>query len=425
MKQILIIDESPLFRDYLKDKLQDTEEEVEVSIAINALDGISKIRNIYPDLVIIDYHMSRQGCFDVLQQKKANPNTANIPVIVLAEKIDQKRIIQLVPFNVKKVFTKPIKIDALFATLKEMLGVTFHLDDTPGIVEVHVNDDIMFIEIAQGLNRDKIDLLGFKIIELVNLYEIRVPKLIIMLSDICLNFTDAPNLEKLLTTIINSSKARLHHIRVLTRDDFTRKYIEGRKNFNEIEVVSNLQYAIDGLLSDIDQSMQYGEKKAELIGDKLLTVKDAADGESVALRLNSESRSAPLTMTALKESLQNMHIAVVDDDFVIQELIRNTFKETGALIHSYSNGAEYLASLGGAKFDLIFLDIMMPQVDGFQVLNTLRNRGIQQSIIVLSAVTQRETVIKAFKMGIKSYLIKPLKPDEIFRKSIEILKPHF
>jgi DNA-binding response OmpR family regulator len=68
---------------------------------------------------------------------------------------------------------------------------------------------------------------------------------------------------------------------------------------------------------------------------------------------------------------------------------------------------------------------MMPKIDGFQVLKTLEHRGIQQSIIVLSAVTQRETVIKAFKMGIKSYLIKPLKPDEIFKKAIEILKPHF
>jgi PleD family two-component response regulator len=229
----------------------------------------------------------------------------------------------------------------------------------------------------------------------------------------------------MLTTIINSSKARLHHIRVLTRDDFTRRYIEGQKTFSEIEVVSNLQYAIDGLLSDIDQSMQYGENKAEIIGDKLLSVKEAADGESVTLRLDAESRSTPLTMTTVKESLQNMHIAVVDDDFVIQELIRNTFKETGALIHSYSNGEEYLASLENSRFDLIFLDIIMPKVDGFQVLKTLDDRGIRQSIIVLSAVPQRETVIKAFKMGIKSYLIKPLKAEEIFKKSIEILKPHF
>ncbi|MDR2094617.1 MAG: response regulator [Treponema sp.] len=425
MKQIVIIDEAPLFRDYLKEKLQDTEEEVEVSVAVNGLDGISKIRNLYPDLVILDYHLSRKGCFDILQQKKANPNTVNIPVIVLAEKIDQKRIIQLVPYNVKKVFTKPVKVDALFATLEEMLGITFHFDDSPGIVEAHVNDDIVFVEIAQGLNLDKLDLLGFKVIELINLYEIRVPKIIIMLSDMRLNFTDAPNLEKLLTTIINSSKANLRHIRVLTRDDFTRRYIAGQKAFSEIEVVSNLQYAIDGLLADIEPSMQYGERKAEIIGDKLLSVQEAAGGESVTLRLESESRAAPLTMTTLKESLQNMHIAVVDDDFVIHELIRSTFKETGALVFSYFNGEEYLANLGRIRFDLIFLDIMMPKADGFQVLRTLEERGLQQPIIVLTAVTQREMVIKAFKMGIKSYLIKPLKPDEIFKKSIEILKPHF
>jgi DNA-binding response OmpR family regulator len=50
---------------------------------------------------------------------------------------------------------------------------------------------------------------------------------------------------------------------------------------------------------------------------------------------------------------------------------------------------------------------------------------IEQPVIVLSAVTQRESVIRAFQMGVKSYLIKPLKPDDIFKKSLEILKANF
>jgi DNA-binding response OmpR family regulator len=68
---------------------------------------------------------------------------------------------------------------------------------------------------------------------------------------------------------------------------------------------------------------------------------------------------------------------------------------------------------------------MMPKVDGFTVLKELRSRDIVQPVIVLSAVTQRDTVVKAFQSGIKSYLVKPLKPADILKKALEILRPNF
>jgi DNA-binding response OmpR family regulator len=418
MRQILIIDESPLFREYLRLKL--TDNEIEVSVGINAMDGISKMRNISPDLVIMDYHLSKQGYLEVLKQKKANPNTVNIPVIILAQRIDQKRLIEMVPYNVKKVFTKPVKIDALFVTLAELLKVPFLIDESPGIVEVHVNDDIIFIEIAQGLNRDKLDLLRFKIIELIELYQIKVPKVIVMLSDIKLGFADAPNMQKLLETVVKASQAKLRHIRVLTKDDFVRQFISGRKEYSDIEVVSNLQYAMDGLMADMDGS---SEKKAEIIGDKVLSADSSAEGESMVLKFDAEAKK--IDIEDIKESVQNLRIAAIDDDFIIQELIKNTFEKTGALIKTYSDGSEFLAEVDAETFDLAFLDLMMPRVDGFEVLKALQTRDIHYPIIVLSAVTQRETVIRAYQMGIKSYLVKPLKPEDIYKKSLEILKVNF
>jgi DNA-binding response OmpR family regulator len=422
MKQVLVIDESSLFRDYLRSKL--SESDLEVSAAINAMDGISKMRNFAPDLIILDYNLSRHGYQEVLKEKRVNPNTAKIPVIITAQRIDQKRIIELIPFNVKKVFTKPVKIDALFTTLSELLGMTFSVDESPGIVEVHANDNIIFVEIARGLNRDKLDLLRFKIIELIEFYEIRVPKVIVMLSDIHLSFADAPNMRKLLDTVLQSSKAKLRHVRVLTRDDFARQFIEEQKEYSDIEVVSNLHYAIDGLLAGLDQSMEYAEKKAEIIGATLLAAGPRTGEEAMALRFDAESKPK-LDLEIIKDSVKNMRIAAVDDDFVIQELIRNTFKQSGAEVKTFSDGSDYLSAVAGEKFDLVFLDLIMPNVDGFRVLQTLQARNIQSPVIVFSAVTQRETVIKAFQMGIKSYLVKPLKPEDIFKKSMEILRVNF
>ncbi|MDR2304072.1 MAG: response regulator [Treponema sp.] len=424
MKQILIIDESPLFREYLKLKLSG-DDQAEVTVAVNALDGIAKLRTSYPDLIIMDFSLKGQGCLEVLRHKMKNPNTIKIPVIVMAQHIDQKKIIELVPYGVKKVFAKPVKIDALFITLSELLGLSFSIDESPGIVETHVNDDIIFIEIAQGLNRDKLDLLRFKIIELIELYEIRIPKVIVMMSDIKLSFADAPNMQKLLETVLDASKTSQRYIRVLTRDAFARKFIEEQKNYEDIEVVSNLQYAVNGLLTELNGSMEYAEKKAEIIGDRILAATEASSGESMQLRFDAETRPRKLDMDSLKESMQNLRIAVVDDDFVIHELIKNTFRTVGAEVVTYSDGGDYTAVAQQEHFALVFLDLMMPKVDGFSVLNYHRTRNITVPVIVLSAVTQRDTVIKAFQMGIKSYLTKPLKPDAIFKKAIEILEPNF
>jgi DNA-binding response OmpR family regulator len=66
---VLIIDESDLFRDYLKLRL--TRAGLEAEVAINGLDGISKMRNTPPDLIVMDYHLTRKTCKEVLEEKAA------------------------------------------------------------------------------------------------------------------------------------------------------------------------------------------------------------------------------------------------------------------------------------------------------------------------------------------------------------------
>jgi len=77
------------------------------------------------------------------------------------------------------------------------------------------------------------------------------------------------------------------------------------------------------------------------------------------------------------------------------------------------------------EYDLAFLDLNMPKVDGFAVLKALQDREISYPIIILSTVNQRETMIKAIQMGVRSYLVKPLRAEDVFTKAIEILKANF
>ena len=421
MKQILIIDESVMFREYLRYKFE--EKNLEVSIALTLVDGTSKMRNIVPDLIIMDFNMNRQGSMELLKQKKADINTGNVPVIILSQSIDPKQLIELVPYTVKKVFNKPVKVDSFFATVSELLGIPFNIDESPCIAEVHVNDNTIFVEIARGLNRDKMDLLRFKIVELITIYDIKIPRVIVMLSNMKLSFADAPNMQKLLDTVIQASKTNLRYIRILTRDTFVHQFIKGQKEYDGIEVVSNLQYAVNDILSGVDNRLPQSIRKAELIGDKILQARNREDTEAMALKFETESKNVSFEL--MKDYMQNIRVAVIDDDFVIQEVIKSTFKKNKAIVTSFYNGDDYLAVLDDEEFDLAFLDINMPKTSGFDVLKVLQTRNIKYPIIALSAVAQRETMIKAVKMGVRSYLVKPLNADDIFKKSVEILKANY
>jgi CheY-like chemotaxis protein len=424
MKHILLIDDSTLFRDYLQARLS-IEGECEVSVAVNGLDGISKIRTTLPDLIIIDYHLSRKTCKEVLEEKKRNPNTAKVPVVLTATKIDRRRIMELVPYDVKKVLAKPIRIDALLETVGGLLGLKYKVDTTPGVLEAHVNDNIVFVEIAQGLNREKIEMLRFKLSELRDLYSVAEPRVLLMVSDVDFSFSDAPNLELLVTNVIKYSGAKPRHIRFLTTSTFITDFLAGHKDFEGIEVTTSLSAALDGLLSDSGANTYHGAQAAHLFEKIVAPAESHHDQESFELRFERET-ARDFAVENAAEAGAGLRIACVDDDPIIQELAKTTFKAINAEVVGFDDGKAFLDAINaGQTFDLILLDLLMPKVDGFGVLNAMRAVRLEIPVIVLSAVSQREAIVKAFQSGVKSYLVKPLNPSAIMKKAAEILRANF
>ncbi|MCD6396997.1 MAG: response regulator, partial [Spirochaetaceae bacterium] len=118
-------------------------------------------------------------------------------------------------------------------------------------------------------------------------------------------------------------------------------------------------------------------------------------------------------------------VAIVDDDLIIRELIKTVFSETSWELKTFENGKEFLLAENTTKFDLIFLDLMMPVLTGFQVLEFLKKQNKKLPIIVLSTLSQKETITKAISLGIKSYMTKPLNPEGLQNKAVEILSSTF
>lgn len=128
---------------------------------------------------------------------------------------------------------------------------------------------------------------------------------------------------------------------------------------------------------------------------------------------------------AASEDKKAISVCVVDDDVIIQALIKTVFQKTGWSITTYNDGKEFLVDLPNQDFDLVYLDLMMPVLDGFKVLEYLNTKSIKLPIIVLSALSQQEAVVKAMSLGVHSFLIKPLKPEMLIRKTAELLNANF
>jgi CheY-like chemotaxis protein len=225
----------------------------------------------------------------------------------------------------------------------------------------------------------------------------------------------------LLKVITEFSRAKPRYIKILTNSEFVKKFVESHYEFLGIEVTNNLERAMDGLLGR--KAGAYIDGETNVVHEEFLNAvapKKERD-EAIQLRFEGERTAAP-DLSTIEEKLR---FAVVDDDFVIQELIKTAFSDKDFQIDTFENGKVFLDKLTPDSYDLVFLDLMMPVMDGFETLKHINEKGIEIPIIVLSALSQRETVVKALNFGVKSYLIKPLKPEWIRKKAIEIIRPNF
>ncbi len=102
-------------------------------------------------------------------------------------------------------------------------------------------------------------------------------------------------------------------------------------------------------------------------------------------------------------------IIVVDDNPDITNVVKVTLESVGHQIICAHSGEELFRQLAGLKPDLIFLDIMMPKMDGFEVLKRLKNAPETSTVpvIMLTAKSQYEDILKGYKEGADYYIPKP------------------
>lgn len=106
-------------------------------------------------------------------------------------------------------------------------------------------------------------------------------------------------------------------------------------------------------------------------------------------------------------------ILVVDDEQAIRELITEVLNISDFQVSTAADGLEALNLIRKNKFDLILLDVNLPKVDGFAVLEKVRESAPTQPIIMLSARTSKDDVTHGLRLGADDYIRKPFSVEEL------------
>ncbi len=115
------------------------------------------------------------------------------------------------------------------------------------------------------------------------------------------------------------------------------------------------------------------------------------------------------------------HILVVDDDVRLRELLQRYLSESGFRVSIAGDAVEARCQLGGMRFDLIVLDVMMPGEDGLALTRSLR-RSSEVPILLLTAMAEAEHRIAGLEVGADDYLAKPFEPRELVLRIEAILR---
>jgi two-component system response regulator AtoC len=108
-----------------------------------------------------------------------------------------------------------------------------------------------------------------------------------------------------------------------------------------------------------------------------------------------------------------MRIAVVDDEEIVRKRLRQTLEKEGHRVETYPSGEAFLGSLDGSRFDLVFLDVILPGLGGMEILQTIKARTPDTEVILITGHASLDAAIEAVKGGAFHYVSKPLKLEEI------------
>ena len=176
------------------------------------------------------------------------------------------------------------------------------------------------------------------------------------------------------------------------------------------------------LVSDIQKINQASQSLLAMTNDIASTAKKHNTNQLSPISLINNitpieealSNSIDINCAQEKESFDKKYqnnILVVDDNETNRDLLSRYIRNQGYGVVTAINGKKALEMIQAEKYDLVLLDILMPEIDGYDVLKWIKNSELRHiPVIMISALDEIESVVKCIEMGAEDYLSKPFNP---------------
>ena len=120
--------------------------------------------------------------------------------------------------------------------------------------------------------------------------------------------------------------------------------------------------------------------------------------------------------------MENVKVLIVDDEPNIRDLLSTSLRFAGFSVHAVANGTDAVNAAEKGAPDIILLDVMLPDMNGFSVTKKLRSMGINAPVLFLTARDETEDKITGLTVGGDDYMTKPFSLDEIVARINAILR---
>jgi CheY-like chemotaxis protein len=192
---------------------------------------------------------------------------------------------------------------------------------------------------------------------------------------------------------------------------------ERLKTFTEKSELKLIVLTVGGWRGDTERCRQAG---ISAYLTKPVNQTDLIDAIRTALRYTAQNDQAPLiTRHSLRESRKNIQILLTEDNPINQKLSVAILEKKGYTVHVANNGREAIEAYHRKRYDVILMDIQMPELDGFEATEIIRQHeqetGLHVPIIAMTAHAMKGDKERCLSVGMDGYISKPVEPKTLYK----------
>ena len=117
-----------------------------------------------------------------------------------------------------------------------------------------------------------------------------------------------------------------------------------------------------------------------------------------------------------------IRILIAEDDYDVSQLFKHVLLQKGYSVVTVSDGSEALEAMNKEKFDLLISDVMMPVMDGFELVRTIREANDQTPVLMITAKDAFDDMQEGFLSGTDDYMVKPVNVNEMLLRVGALLR---